>query len=271
MPELPEVETTLRGIRPHLEGQRIRELRVREWRLRYPIGYDTKAWVANQEILGLRRRGKYLLLDLELGTLLIHLGMSGSLRITPATTPPGTHDHLDLVLEDSLCLRMRDPRRFGLFLWTAEPPEHHTLIRDLGPEPLEGGFDGAYLYARSRNRQLPVKTFIMNAKIVVGVGNIYASESLFLARITPNRQAGQISASGYELLATSIRKVLEESIAAGGTTLRDFVRENGNPGYFSRQLRVYGQAGQPCQHCGTLIRQEKTGQRSSFFCPNCQK
>jgi formamidopyrimidine-DNA glycosylase len=270
MPELPEVETTLRGIRPHLEGRRIQELRVRERRLRYPIADGTEARLAGQRILGLRRRGKYLLVDLEQGSLLIHLGMSGSLRILPQATPPGPHDHLDLVLEDGRCLRLRDPRRFGLFLWTPEPPEKHTLIRDLGPEPLEGGFDGAYLHSRAGNRQLAVKAFIMDAKVVVGVGNIYASESLFLAGIHPNRPAGQVSALQYALLAATIRTVLGESIAAGGTSLRDFVAEDGHPGYFARQLRVYGHEGQPCQHCGTAIRREKIAQRSSFFCPICQ-
>ena len=270
MPELPEVETTLRGIRPHLEGRQIRELKVRERRLRYPIAEGTEARLAGQRILGLRRRGKYLLLDLEEGSLLLHLGMSGSLRILPLTTPPGPHDHLDLVMEDGRCLRLRDPRRFGLFIWTAAPPEHHALIRDLGPEPLEGGFDGAYLHKRARNRQVAVKAFIMDAKVVVGVGNIYASESLFLAGIHPNRPAGQVRESQYALLATTIRTVLGESIAAGGTSLRDFVAEDGHPGYFARQLRVYGHEGQPCPHCGTDLRREKIGQRSSFFCPNCQ-
>jgi formamidopyrimidine-DNA glycosylase len=270
MPELPEVETTLRGIRPHLEGRRIQELRVRERRLRYPIADETEARLAGQGILSLRRRGKYLLVELEQGTLLIHLGMSGSLRILPQATPPGPHDHLDLVLEEGRCLRLRDPRRFGLFLWTLEPPEKHTLIRDLGPEPLESGFDGAYLHSRAGNRQLAVKAFIMDAKVVVGVGNIYASESLFLAGIHPNRPAGQVSALQYALLVTTIRTVLGESIAAGGTSLRDFVAEDGHPGYFARQLRVYGHEGQPCQQCGTAIRREKIAQRSSFFCPICQ-
>ena len=271
MPELPEVETTLRGIRPHLEGHRIQELRIRERRLRYPIADETEARLAGQAILSLRRRGKYLLVELEQGSLLMHLGMSGSLRILPLTSPPGPHDHLDLVLEDGRCLRLRDPRRFGLFLWTEEPPENHSLIRDLGPEPLESGFDGAYLHSRAGNRQLAVKAFIMDAKVVVGVGNIYASESLFLARIHPNRPAGEVSALQYALLATTIRTVLGESIAAGGTSLRDFVAEDGHPGYFARQLRVYGHEGQPCQQCGTAIRREKIAQRSSFFCPICQK
>ena len=270
MPELPEVETTLRGIRPHLEGRRIRDLKVREMRFRYPIAEETEERLAGQTILNLLRRGKYLLMGLEQGSLLIHLGMSGSLRIVPETTPPGPHDHLDLVVEDGRCLRMRDPRRFGLFIWTAEPLENHILIRDLGLEPLEGSFDGDYLFFRACNRQLPVKAFIMDAKVVVGVGNIYASESLFLAGIHPNRPAGQVSTVQYDLLASSIRTVLGESIAAGGTSLRDFVREDGHPGYYARNLRVYGREGQACQHCGTPIRREKIGQRSSFFCPNCQ-
>jgi len=270
MPELPEVETTLRGIRPYLEGRRIQELKVRERRLRYPITDDAEEILAGQRMLSLSRRGKYLLMGLEKGSLLIHLGMSGSLRIVPAATPPGIHDHLDLVMEDGGCLRMRDPRRFGLFIWIADPPEKHPLIRELGPEPLEEGFGGDYLFFRAGNRHLPVKAFIMDAKVVVGIGNIYASESLFLAGIHPNRPAGQVSATLYDLLARSIRKVLGESITSGGTSLRDFVREDGNPGYFAQKLRVYGREGQACHFCGSLILREKIGQRSSFFCPNCQ-
>jgi formamidopyrimidine-DNA glycosylase len=270
MPELPEVETTLRGLAPHLKGQRIRELRVRERRLRYPVADDTEARLAGQGILGLRRRGKYLLLDLERGTLLVHLGMSGSLRMVPAMTPPEPHDHLDLVVGEDICLRLRDPRRFGLFLWTADPPERHPLLRDLGPEPLEDAFDGTYLFARSRGRQAAIKVFIMDAKVVVGVGNIYASESLFLAGIRPDCSAGQLGTTQYDRLATAIRAILREAITAGGTSLRDFVREDGHPGYFARQLRVYGRRGQPCSICGTAIKRESIGQRSSFFCPQCQ-
>jgi formamidopyrimidine-DNA glycosylase len=185
-------------------------------------------------------------------------------------TPPGTHDHLDLVVGEDLCLRLRDPRRFGLFLWTGDPPERHPLLRDLGPEPLEDAFDGTYLFARSRDRQTAIKAFIMDEKVVVGIGNIYASESLFLAGIRPDCSAGQLGITQYDRLATAIRTILREAITAGGTSLRDFVREDGHPGYFARQLRVYGRHGQPCRICGTAIKRESIGQRSSFFCPQCQ-
>jgi len=271
MPELPEVETALRGLTPHLVGRRIMKLEVRERRLRLPVAEGTEAKVAGEVISCMRRRGKYLLLELEgNGTLLLHLGMSGSLRVLPETSPPGTHDHLDLILDDGQCLRLRDPRRFGLFLWTGDPPEQHPLLRNLGPEPLDEGFDGCYLFSRSRGRQLAIKPFIMDAKVVVGVGNIYASESLFLAGIRPDSPAGAVKEQEYEQLAHTIRRVLSASITAGGTSLRDFVGEDGHPGYFARQLRVYGREGQPCLMCGTPIQQVRIGQRSSFFCPHCQ-
>jgi len=271
MPELPEVETTLRGIAPHLSGRRIHGLRVRQRRLRYPIVTGTEAALAGQQIQGLRRRGKYLLLDLERGGLLIHLGMSGSLRVLPEETPAGPHDHVDLCLEDHRCLRLRDPRRFGIFLWTPDLLDSHPLIRHLGPEPLGTGFNGAYLYAASRGRRAAVKTFIMDAKLVVGVGNIYANESLFMAGIHPSRPCGRIGAARYERLAEAIRTVLNKAIVQGGTTLRDFIHEDGSPGYFARELKVYGLAGQPCSSCGDPVRQRRIGQRSSFYCPRCQK
>ena len=271
MPELPEVETALRGLTPHLLGRRIRKLTVRDRRLRLPVAEGTEANVAGEVIVSMRRRGKYLLLELGgSGTLLLHLGMSGSLRVLPETSPPGTHDHLDLILDNGQCLRLRDPRRFGLFLWTGDPPEEHTLLRDLGPEPLDEEFDGGYLYGRSRGRRLAIKPYIMDAKVVVGVGNIYASESLFLAGIRPDSPAGAVKEQKYEQLAHAIRTVLSASITAGGTSLRDFVGEDGHPGYFARQLRVYGREGQPCIMCGIPIQQVRVGQRSSFFCPHCQ-
>lgn len=271
MPELPEVETALRGLMPHLLGRQIRTLVIRERRLRLPVAEGMEAKVANKIIIGMRRRGKYLLLKLQDGVLLIHLGMSGSLRILPATTPPGTHDHLDLILENGQCLRMRDPRRFGLFLWTEYPPDDHPLLRNLGPEPLDKGFDGNYLFTRSRGRRLAIKPFIMDPKVVVGVGNIYASESLFLAGIRPDSPAGSVSEPGYNQLAFAIRTVLSDSITSGGTSLRDFVGEDGHPGYFARQLRVYGRSGLSCLVCQTPIQQVRIGQRSSFFCLKCQK
>lgn len=270
MPELPEVETALRGLTPHLLGRQIRALQVRNRRLRLPVAEGLEAKVAGDVIGGLRRRGKYLLLELQAGVLLVHLGMSGSLRILPASSPPGAHDHLDLTLEHGQCLRMRDPRRFGLFLWTEYPPDEHPLLRNLGPEPFGEGFDGDYLFSRSRGRRLAIKPFIMDAKVVVGVGNIYASESLFLSGIRPDCPAGSVREQGYDQLVSAIRTVLADSITAGGTSLRDFVGEDGHPGYFARQLRVYGRAGQSCLVCGTTIQQVRIGQRSSFFCPKCQ-
>ena len=271
MPELPEVETTLRGIAPHLAGQRIERLLVRERRLRLPVPPGTEEALAGQRIERLSRRGKYLLIGLERGTLILHLGMSGSLRVLPARTPPATHDHLDLCLAGGACLRLHDPRRFGLFLWTAEPPERHPLIAGLGPEPLEGSFDGDHLWRLSRGRRTAIKAFIMDAGVVVGVGNIYANESLSLAGIHPARPCGRVSRARYARLAGAIRQVLASAIAQGGTTLRDFVAEDGRPGYFAQSLRVYGRTGEPCRGCGEPIRQRRIGQRSSFYCPRCQR
>jgi formamidopyrimidine-DNA glycosylase len=271
MPELPEVETTLRGIAPHLQGGRIAALMVRQRRLRYPIAAGTEEAVAGQPILAVRRRGKYLLVDLGRGGLLIHLGMSGSLRVLSTPCPPGAHDHLDLCLEGGARLRLHDPRRFGGFLWTPGAPDDHPLIRNLGPEPLGPDFDGACLHRASRGRRTAVKAFIMDGRRVAGVGNIYANESLFLAGIHPGRASGRVSAARYQRLAESIRTVLRRAIREGGTSLRDFVREDGQPGYFARDLQVYGRDGLPCLRCGGTIRQRRIGQRSSFFCVRCQR
>ncbi len=274
MPELPEVETTLRGIRPHLEGRTIARLLVRESRLRLPIPPETSELVAGQAIGEVSRRSKYLLIGLERGSLVVHLGMSGSLRVVPAASPLKRHDHLDLVLSDERCLRFHDPRRFGLFLWTPQTPlaamAEHPLLRNLGPEPLGTDFDGDHLHALSRSRRTAVKSFIMDAAVVVGVGNIYASESLFLAGIHPERACHRVGLARYRRLAEVIRAVLAASIEQGGTTLRDFVREDGQPGYFAQSLRVYGREGEPCKVCGAGIRQRRIGQRSSFYCPRCQ-
>ena len=274
MPELPEVETTLRGVRPYLEGQRIERLIVREPRLRLPIPEQMPQQVAGQTIGPLSRRGKYLLIALERGTLLVHLGMSGSLRIVADGAPPKPHDHLELALVGGRALRYHDPRRFGIFIWEPDPAETlltaHPLLRDLGPEPLDDAFSGDHLYTASRSRRGPVKSFVMDASVVVGVGNIYASESLFLAGIHPARASNRIGPERYRRLADIIRQVLRASIEQGGTTLRDFVNESGNPGYFAQSLRVYGRTGEPCRVCGTLIRQQRIGQRSSFFCSYCQ-
>ena len=274
MPELPEVETTLRGIRPHLEGQTIARLLVREPRLRQPVPEETAERVAGQGIRALMRRGKYLLIELEHGSLLLHLGMSGSLRVVPVASEHRRHDHLDLILSNQRCLRFHDPRRFGLFLWMPDTLEQaltaHPLLRDLGPEPLGSRFDGDYLHRLSRTRKVAVKSFIMDAAVVVGVGNIYANESLSLAGIHPARACDRIGIERYRRLAEVIRAVLGAAIEQGGTTLRDFVREDGQPGYFAQSLRVYGREGESCRVCGEQIRQRRIGQRSSFYCPRCQ-
>lgn len=271
MPELPEVETTLRGIRPYLIGQWVERLIIREGRLRWPIPPDLPVRLQGQTIAALTRRGKYILIDVGQGSLLLHLGMSGSLRITESASPPRKHDHYDLTLPSGLCLRFHDPRRFGCLLWTEVDPEQHPLIASLGPEPLEDGFSGNLLHARSRGRSLAVKSFIMDSHVVVGVGNIYASESLFRAGLAPQRAAGRISLNRYHRLAESIRQVLSASLEQGGTTLRDFVNESGAPGYFKQTLNVYDRDGQSCRVCGAPIKVSRLGQRSTFWCGVCQR
>ncbi len=270
MPELPEVETTRRGIAPALVGATVATVRVRDPRLRWPVPVDLSRRLAGNTIEAVDRRAKYLLLRTPRGTLIVHLGMSGSLRLLPAAQPPGRHDHVDLVLGSGQCLRLNDPRRFGAVLWTEAPPQAHPLLRDLGPEPLDADFDGTALYADSRHRRTAVKSFIMDSHVVVGVGNIYASEALFLAGIHPRRSAGRIAAVRYARLAAAIREVLEAAITAGGTTLRDFVGGDGRPGYFGQQLRVYGRAGLPCERCGTRLRRTVQVGRATYYCPRCQ-
>lgn len=270
MPELPEVETTRLGIEPCLQSQRIRTVVVRDARLRWPVAADLGARLAGAWITGVRRRAKYLLIDTSGGTLIVHLGMSGSLRVVPAATPPGAHDHVDVVLGNDRCLRLRDPRRFGSVHWSAQP-ERHALLAGLGPEPFDAVFDGQYLRARARGRRQPVKNFLMDAHTVVGVGNIYASESLHRAGIHPCRAAARISGERYERLARSVVAVLREAISAGGTTLRDFVASDGSPGYFRARLAVYDRAGEPCGRCGTRIRRLVVGQRATYYCPTCQR
>ena len=270
MPELPEVETTLRGIEPHLVNQRIARVIVRDPRLRWPVPAEVKK-AEGQQFVGLDRRGKYLLLQLEQGGLIIHLGMSGSLRILQQPLAPEKHDHVDIELENGVCLRFNDPRRFGAFLWVDGEMESHELLRDLGPEPLSTEFTTDYLYKRSRERRVAIKNFIMNGHIVVGVGNIYASEALFMAGIHPQRAAGRVSRQRYEGLTAAIRDVLDRAIKQGGTTLRDFVNSDGAPGYFAQELLVYDRAGSDCFQCGAAIRQKVIGQRSSYYCPACQR
>jgi formamidopyrimidine-DNA glycosylase len=268
MPELPEVETTRRGIAPHLEGRRIRRVVLRQRQLRWPVPEEV-AGLRNAVVSGVGRRAKFLLVDLPRGQMLMHLGMSGSLRVVPEKTPPNKHDHVDFVLDSGQMLRFTDPRRFGALLWTASPGQH-PMLDHLGPEPLDDAFDDALLFRLSRGRRQSVKTFIMDNRIVVGVGNIYAQESLFMAGIHPSRPAGRISAARYQRLAAAIREVLGRAIVAGGTTLRDFSRVDGQPGYFAQELSVYGRAGAPCMQCGTLLSQSRHGQRSTVYCRRCQ-
>jgi formamidopyrimidine-DNA glycosylase len=270
MPELPEVETARRGIMPYLKGKRVATVTVRDKRLRWPIPTALVKELPGQRIESVTRRGKYLLFKTKAGTAILHLGMSGSLRMLPKDTPPQKHDHVDLVMETGHALRLRDPRRFGALLWTHDDPEKHKLLKDLGPEPLSGGLDGEYLFEASRGRKVAVKQFIMDSKIVVGVGNIYASESLFLAAIRPQRAAGRVSHREYDALARAIKKVLTASIKAGGTTLRDFMREDGKPGYFKQRLRVYDREGQRCYRCDGIIVAKATGQRMTYWCSDCQ-
>ncbi|HUW97664.1 MAG TPA: bifunctional DNA-formamidopyrimidine glycosylase/DNA-(apurinic or apyrimidinic site) lyase [Acidiferrobacter sp.] len=269
MPELPEVETTLRGLAPLLCGARITGLIVRDARLRWPIAPGLSRIVSGQTIRKLTRRSKYLLFDLGAGSLIIHLGMSGSLQVTSAGRPPGPWDPFDIVFADGQCLRMRDPRRFGALLYS-EDPRHHPLIRQLGPEPLAAEFSGAYLHDRARGRKVAIRDFLLNGRIVAGIGNIYAHEALFEAGIRPLRAAGRISLARYEALATAIIDVLNRAIAAGGTTLQDFVGSDGRPGYFQQQLRVYGREGASCLRCRGTIARLSHSARSSYYCPKCQ-
>ncbi|GGH89887.1 DNA-formamidopyrimidine glycosylase [Pseudomonas fluvialis] len=270
MPELPEVETTRRGIEPHLLGQRVSRVLLRERRLRWPIPEDLDVRLSGQRIEAVERRAKYLLIKAESGTLIAHLGMSGSLRLVPLGTPAARHEHVDIELESGLALRYTDPRRFGALLWSQEPLAHELLAR-LGPEPLGGSFDGERLYELSRGRSLAVKPFIMDNAVVVGVGNIYASEALFAAGIDPRREAGSISRARYLRLGEEIKRILAYAIERGGTTLRDFVGGDGQPGYFQQELFVYGRGGEFCKTCGSTLREVKLGQRASVYCPRCQR
>lgn len=271
MPELPEVETTRRGIAPYLIGRRIIGVEVRNPRLRWPIAPDLEATLCGQRIHAVTRRAKYLLLAADTGQLLLHLGMSGSLRISPPEQAYKKHDHVQWCLEEGIAMRLHDPRRFGCVLWlSGEHSATHPLLAGLGPEPLEDAFDAAYLYQYTRSRTMPIKVLIMNARCVVGVGNIYASESLFMAGIRPGTAATRLSKAQCARLVTAIKTVLQAAIAQGGTTLRDFVREDGQHGYFRQQLQVYQRDGQPCHLCHSLIKKTVHGQRASYYCPVCQ-
>ena len=269
MPELPEVETTRRGISPHVLGREVRKVIVRESRLRWPVPSHLNQHLTGARITLVSRRAKYLLIETNRGILMVHLGMSGSLRIMPAETPPLFHDHIDVMLDDGQCLRYHDPRRFGSFHWLEGLK--HPLLDHLGPEPLSNSFNGLYLYERSRGRQVSVKQFVMDGKIVVGVGNIYANEALFMAGIHPARAAGRVGLGRYESLVGTIKTVLGDAIEQGGTTLRDFVGGDGSPGYFAQQLRVYGRQGQPCRACTSVLREIRQSGRSTVLCPKCQR
>ncbi len=270
MPELPEVETTRRGIAPHLLGQTIERVVVRDRRLRWPIPEDLDVRLSGQRIEAVERRAKYLLIRVQSGTLIAHLGMSGSLRLVPAELPAAKHEHVDILLGSGQALRYTDPRRFGALLWS-QLPLQHPLLASLGPEPLDEGFDGRRLYELSRGRSMAVKPFIMDNAVVVGVGNIYASEALFAAGIDPRRPAGGISRARYERLAAEIKRILAMAIERGGTTLRDFVGGDGKPGYFQQELFVYGRGGAFCKQCGSTLREVRLGQRASVYCGRCQR
>lgn len=275
MPELPEVETTRRGIAPYLQGQTIAKAVVRNAKLRWPIPDNLSALVSGLAIQDIRRRAKYLLLECETGTLIIHLGMSGSLRVYPLTTErkaelPHQHDHFDLVLQNGTVLRLRDPRRFGAVLWQAGDALLHPLLINLGPEPLTPEFNASGLFAQTRGRVASIKQTLMNQQVVVGVGNIYANEALFTAGINPKTPSGRISKIRYEKLVHAIKQTLQQAIEAGGSSLRDFVHSDGTLGYFQQHYWVYGREGLLCKKCGNLIKQIRQNQRSSFYCPACQ-
>jgi len=269
MPELPEVETSRRGIEPFLVGEQILDVIIRQRSLRWPISQDIDKHLPGATITSIDRRAKYLLINTTIGTAILHLGMSGSVIIVDTDTPAALHDHVDIVLGSGKSLRFRDPRRFGSLHWSADA-DQHWLLSKLGPEPLSEAFSASYLWSRSRGRKVAVKQFVMNANIVVGIGNIYASESLFLAGIHPRRAAGRIALRRYELLVATIRDVLERAVRAGGTTLRDFYGGDGEAGYFQQELEVYGRDGEACSRCDRPISLVVIGQRSTFYCKDCQ-
>jgi formamidopyrimidine-DNA glycosylase len=271
MPELPEVETTRRGIESHILDREITRVVVREKKLRWPVPLKLSSLVSGQQVLSVKRRAKYLLINLGTGTLMIHLGMSGSLRIVASSLRAEKHDHVDFELRGGNVLRYRDPRKFGSILWIDREIGQHPLLVNLGPEPLTEDFSSDYLYALSRKRKVPVKSFIMDSHVVVGVGNIYANEALFWAGIRPTRQVGTISKVKYQLLVATIKEILAQAIEVGGTTLRDFTGGNGEPGYFKQSLAVYGRGGEPCVSCNKPLKEIRQGQRSTVYCTGCQR
>ena len=271
MPELPEVETTRRGIEALVTGKVVEQVLVHNASLRWPVSKDLNTILPSRRICAVGRRSKYLLLKFDEGTLIIHLGMTGHLRVCRSDDKRRKHDHVELLFTDGAVLRFNDSRRFGAVFWTESDPLLHQRLAGLGPEPFDDDFNPAYLYHVSRKRKLAVKPFIMDARVVVGVGNIYASEALFRAGISPFRPAGRVSRKSSAQLVRTIREVLDEAISAGGTTIRDFADTDGRPGYFKQSLRVYGLAGKPCRLCGRPIEQVRLAQRSTYFCPKCQK
>ncbi len=271
MPELPEVETSRRGIEPHILNRKVTNVIIRQKQLRWPIPATLKKQLTSQIIRQVERRGKYILLRTDAGTVILHLGMSGSLRILKPSITAEKHDHVDICFNNNKVLRLRDPRRFGAVLWTKADPLKHKLLANLGPEPLDDEFNAQYLFEQSRNRKVAIKTFLMNSHIVVGVGNIYANESLFAATINPGRGANRISLARYQKLVPAIKSILKKSIEQGGTTLKDFINEDGNPGYFQQTLAVYGRESEACNRCGTAITKMVQNQRSTFYCRQCQK
>lgn len=270
MPELPEVETARRGIAPRLTGRRIAGVAVRNAALRWPVPPGLALALPGRRIADVRRRGKYLLLDCDGGTLILHLGMSGSLRLVAGASAPTPHEHVDLLLDDGLALRLRDPRRFGAVLWTEADPLAHPLLRDLGPEPLTAAFSADTLHRATRGRRAAIKNVLMDSRVVAGVGNIYASEALFRAGVRPSTPAGRLSLARCVRVVEAVKATLRAALRAGGTSLRDFVDSDGNLGYFQLRLWVYGRAGEPCRACGAPVRGKRLGQRSTFWCPRCQ-
>lgn len=270
MPELPEVETTRRGIEPHILSRKITKIVIRQPKLRWPIPANLPELLTGQKIDAVERRAKYLLLRMANGCLIIHLGMSGSLRICDHGSPVEKHDHFDLRLDNNKTLRLRDPRKFGAVLWSENNSTEHPLMAGLGPEPFDEHFNGDYLKSTSTGKKIAIKQFIMDGKVVTGVGNIYACEALYRAAINPKRAAGKISGQRFERLSIEIKRTLREAIEQGGTTLKDFVNESGKPGYFQQQLSVYGREGLPCPNCESPIKKITLGQRSTFYCPKCQ-
>lgn len=269
MPELPEVETSRRGIEPHIIDTRIARVIIRNRNLRWPVSKTVARNLTGETVTSVTRRAKYLLINTDSGSAILHLGMSGSVFIVDRGIPAGVHDHVDIEFDSGKTMRFRDPRRFGSLHWSKTPLQH-KLLKSLGPEPLGDDFDARYLRQKSRGRRVSVKQFIMNAQVVVGVGNIYASEALFLACINPRRAAGRISLQRYERLVVAIKEVLTSAIRAGGTTLRDFYGGDGEPGYFQQQLVAYGREGEPCRRCDAPITAIVQGQRSTYYCKQCQ-